>query len=53
MFESHIDLDEDIHISDFEEIMEKIEPILHKYDIHHFTLQPEFNVNDNKEVIHK
>jgi cobalt-zinc-cadmium efflux system protein len=52
MFESHIDLDKDIPISGFEEIMKKIEPVLHKYDIHHFTLQPEFNVDDNKEIIH-
>jgi len=53
MFESHVDLDNNIRISDFESIMENIDNVLHKFDIHHFTLQPEFNVNDSKEIIHK
>ena len=54
MFEAHIDFEKDINISDFEKMMKKVKEYLHdKYEIHHVTLQPEFSVDDNKELIEK
>ena len=54
MFEAHIDLEKDVSISEFEKVMEKVKEYLHdKYAIHHVTLQPEFSVDDNKELIKK
>jgi cobalt-zinc-cadmium efflux system protein len=52
MFESHVDLKKDIPVSAFDDIRHRIEEILSKYDIHHATLQPEFEVDDDKDVIH-
>ena len=52
MFEAHIDLKEDVKITDFEVILESVKKFLHDhYEIHHVTLQPEFSVEDNKELI--
>ena len=51
-FEAHIEFEEDIKLSDFDLICEKVEKILHdKFDIHHSNLQPEYNRNDSKEII--
>jgi len=52
MFEAHIDLNDDINISEFEKILEQAEKRLKKHGINHVTLQPEYSVNDNKEMIH-
>lgn len=52
MFEAHIDLENDIKISDFEQIKTKIETILKRYTIFHTTLQPEFSVSDKKQIIY-
>jgi len=52
MFEAHIDLKIDAKITDFEQILEKTKEILLKYNINHITLQPEFSVVDNKQIIH-
>ena len=52
MFESHVDLEEDIHISDFEEILDEMNIILKQHHIFHTILQPEYSVNDDKGVIH-
>lgn len=52
MFEAHIDLENDVKITDFEQILEKTEEIFQKYHINHITLQPEFSVADNKQIIH-
>lgn len=52
MFEAHTDLKNDIPISRFEEILEKIGAVLHRHSIEHFTIQPEFSVNDSKSIIH-
>ena len=53
MFEAHIDFKQDIKITEFEIILNKIKKLLHdKHDIHHVTLQPEFSVDDNKQIIH-
>ncbi len=52
IFEAHIDLNDNILITDFELILQTIKEILHsKYGIHHLTLQPEFSLTDNKQVI--
>ncbi len=51
MFEAHIDLQKNIKITDFEQVKNQIETILEKYNIHHITLQPEFSVDDNKQII--
>ncbi len=54
MFEAHLDLENDVKITDFERILKSVEDYLHdKYEIHHVTLQPEFMVDDNKEIIKK
>jgi len=52
MFEAHIDVSEDLKISGFEKILEKIKEVLLKHNIDHSTIQPEFTVNDNKQIIH-
>lgn len=50
--EAHLDLNEDVSITEFDAILQDIETILHEqYDINHVTIQPEFNKNDPKEVI--
>lgn len=50
--EAHIDFEEDITLSQFDDILHEIEElVLHKYDINHVNIQPEFNKVDNKEVI--
>ncbi len=54
MFEAHIDMEKDIKITQFEEILGSVKKYLHdKYDIHHVTLQPEYAVDDNKQLITK
>ena len=51
-FEAHLEFKEDINLSDFDLVCERIEEILHdKFDIHHSNLQPEFNRDDSKEII--
>lgn len=50
--EAHLDLNDDVSITEFDAILQKIEAVLHeKYDINHVTIQPEYNKNDPKEVI--
>ncbi len=51
MFEAHIDLENNVSISDFEKILEQAREILLKYKITHITLQPEYSVDDSKEII--
>ena len=52
MFEGHIDLNKDVQISQFEQILENVENYLRdKYKIHHVTIQPEYSVDDNKQLI--
>ncbi len=52
MFEAHIDVSEDIRVSGFEEILILIKRILRNHNINHSTIQPEYTVDDNKQVIH-
>lgn len=53
MFEAHLDLEEDYPISHFEIILEKVEATLHRHDIHHFNIQPEWVRDDEKGLINK
>jgi cobalt-zinc-cadmium efflux system protein len=52
MFEAHIDLSEDINVSSFESILYLIKAVLKRYKINHSTIQPEFTIDDSKQVIH-
>jgi cobalt-zinc-cadmium efflux system protein len=50
--EAHLDLYEDLSISEFDNLLHTIEKLLHEqYDINHVTIQPEYNKNDPKEII--
>ncbi|WMI68968.1 cation diffusion facilitator family transporter [Mangrovimonas sp. YM274] len=50
--EAHLDLNEDISTTEFNELLHEIEKLLHhKFEINHVTIQPEFNKIDPKEVI--
>lgn len=50
--EAHIDFDEDISLSEFDQILEKIEEeVYHKFGINHLNIQPEFGKCDSKKVI--
>jgi cobalt-zinc-cadmium efflux system protein len=52
-FECHIDLTEDLRVSNTEYIKEKIQGILrNKYGITHITMQYEYNCCDDKNMIH-
>lgn len=50
-FEAHIDLIADFKITEFQDILTKIESILDQFDIHHYNIQPEYSRNDNKNII--
>jgi len=50
--EAHLDLNENISTTEFNELLLEIESLLHdKFDINHVTIQPEYNKEDPKEVI--
>ena len=51
IFEAHIDVNNDIYVSQFEKILLLINNILIKAGIHHSNIQPEYNISDNKEII--
>ena len=51
MLEAHIDLKNDVSITDFEQILDKIKTGLAVHNINHVTIQPEYNIDDNKDVI--
>jgi len=51
MFEAHLDLEEDIRVSGFEDILVKIKTVLAGTNIRHVTIQPEFSVDDRKQMI--
>ena len=50
-FEAHVDLKEDIPMSQFQEILNQIDEILHGFDIYHVNIQPEYNRDDSKDMI--
>lgn len=50
--EAHIDFNEDIKLSQFDDILERIEEELyHKHGINHVNIQPEFGKCDSKDII--
>ncbi|GAA4891873.1 cation diffusion facilitator family transporter [Flaviramulus aquimarinus] len=50
--EAHIDFNEDITLSEFDDILHDIEDLVfNKYDINHVNIQPEFGKDDVKDVI--
>jgi cobalt-zinc-cadmium efflux system protein len=52
MFEAHVDMSEDVKVSGFESILSEIRTVLGKNGITHSTIQPEFSVNDKKQIIY-
>ena len=52
MFEAHIDMSDDLKVSSFEKVLERINEVLNHHNITHSTIQPEFTVDDNKRIIH-
>lgn len=53
-FECHIDLDKDVKLSDTQETKLSIEKLLHdKYGISHLTIQFEYDLCSDKEMIHQ
>lgn len=50
--EAHVDFNEDISLSQFDNILHDIEELLyHKFEINHVNIQPEFGKCDSKDVI--
>ena len=50
--EAHVDFEEDIALSEFDDILEQIEAIAVKdYGINHINIQPEYQKPDNKNII--
>ncbi|GAA3566629.1 cation diffusion facilitator family transporter [Snuella lapsa] len=50
--EAHLDLYNDLSITDFNKLLEDIESVLsEQFNINHVTIQPEYDKNDPKEII--
>lgn len=51
--EAHLDCEKDITLSQFNELLAKIEKVLHdKFDINHVNIQPEYKKEeDSKDFI--
>ena len=50
--EAHLDMKENITITEFDKVLHDIESLLHDtFEINHITIQPEFNKADSKDVI--
>ena len=50
--EAHMDFHRNISLSEFDEILESIEQMLHtQYGINHVNIQPEFRKDDAKDII--
>ncbi len=50
--EAHIDFNEDILLSEFDRILDRIEDkVFHDFGINHVNIQPEFGKCDSKEII--
>ena len=53
-FEAHIDLSDDLKVSDSQMVVDKVQEILKKkFDIDHVTLQLEYDRCDNKDLINQ
>ena len=53
IFEAHIDLEADISLSQFENKLTLIKQILLSHGIDHSNIQPEYNMKDDKALIHQ
>jgi len=51
IFEAHVDLEKNILLSEFETILKDINLVLGRNGIHHCNIQPEYSVEDNKDLI--
>jgi cobalt-zinc-cadmium efflux system protein len=50
--EAHIDFNEDISLSQFDVILDKIEHLVfHNFNINHVNIQPEFGKCDDKDLV--
>jgi len=50
--EAHVDFNEDIKLSEFDNILQEIEEVVyHKFGINHVTIQPEYGKSDSKQII--
>jgi cobalt-zinc-cadmium efflux system protein len=52
-FEAHIELKNDIRISESDEVKKLVWQKLHDFNISHSTIQMEFNCSDDKSIIHE
>lgn len=52
MLEAHVDLDDDIKVSDFSAILTRIKHDLLRYKINHVTIQPEFESGHKDQVVY-
>ena len=52
MFEAHIDMSDDIKVSGFENILSEIKTVPGNNGITHSTIQPEFSIDDEKQIIY-
>lgn len=52
IFEAHIDITEDISLSEFDNKLVAVKEILASHNITHSNIQPEYNVTDDKALIH-
>lgn len=52
MFEAHVDMSDDIKMSGFESILSEIKTVLGRNRITHSTIQPEYSVDDKKQIIY-
>ncbi|MCB2208804.1 MAG: cation diffusion facilitator family transporter [Bacteroidetes bacterium] len=53
-FEGHIDLCDDLKVSDGQQVVDKVQHLLkQKFDIDHITLQLEYDRCNNKDIIHQ
>ncbi len=50
-FEAHVDLEKDMPVSQFQEVLDKIEVVLKEHNISHFNIQTEINRPDDKRII--
>lgn len=50
--EAHLELNDDMSITEFDELLHKLEHILEdEFQINHITIQPEFSRKDSKDII--
>lgn len=50
LFEAHVDLAEDVKISEFDNLQNRIIDILKNFGLTHFNLQPEWQIDDKKQL---